>query len=90
MAAETGTRPRGEGGGRGGGRQDFGGNGQDGGAGRGGSHHGSWAQVLGSTLPTSQNKNVLEIVLEKDEMKFLQRDSADMMFLRLLPLALEQ
>ena len=61
MAAETGTRPRGEEGG--GGRQDFGGNGQDGGAGRGGSHHGSWAQVLGSTLPTSHNKNVLEHVM---------------------------
>ena len=37
------------------------------GRGRGGSHHGSWAQMLGSTLPTRLNKNVLEIVLEKDE-----------------------
>ena len=26
----------------------------------------SWAQVLGSTLPTRFNKNVLEIVLDKD------------------------
>ena len=36
------------------------------GRGRGG-HHGSWAQMLGSTLPARLNKNVLEIVLEKDE-----------------------
>ena len=38
-----------------------------GGVGKGGGHHSSWAQMLGSTLPTRLNKNVLEIVLEKDE-----------------------
>ena len=27
----------------------------------------SWAQMLGSNLPASLNKNVLEIVLEKDD-----------------------
>ena len=27
----------------------------------------SWADVLGSTLPPSWNKNILELVLEKDE-----------------------
>ena len=26
----------------------------------------SWAQLLGSTIPTSMNKNILEVVLEKD------------------------
>lgn len=41
--------------------------GHHGGGARGGSQHGSWAQMLGSTLPTRLNKNVLEIVLEKDE-----------------------
>ena len=39
------------------------GQGQDSGGGR---KHGSYAQVLGSTLPTRLNKNVLEIVLDKD------------------------
>ena len=43
------------------------GSGHHGGGARGGSHHSSWAQMLGSTLPTRLNKNVLEIVLEKDE-----------------------
>ena len=28
--------------------------------------NGSWAEVLGRSLPNSWNKNVLEIVLEKD------------------------
>ena len=37
--------------------------GQDSGGGR---KDGSWAQFLGSTLPTRLNKNVLEIVLDKD------------------------
>ena len=37
--------------------------GQDSGGGR---RYGNWAQVLGSTLPTRLNKNVLEIVLDKD------------------------
>ena len=26
----------------------------------------SWAQFVGSTLPSSWNKNILEIILEKD------------------------
>ena len=38
--------------------------GQD--SGGGGRKYGSYAQVLGSTLPTRLNKNVLEIVLDKD------------------------
>ena len=29
-------------------------------------HRGSWAQMLESTLPSSWNKNILEVVLEKD------------------------
>ena len=32
-----------------------------------GNNRGSWAQLLGSSLPSSLNKNVLEVVLEKDE-----------------------
>ena len=32
----------------------------------GGNFRGSWAEMLGSTLPSSWNKNLLEIVLEKD------------------------
>ena len=32
-----------------------------------GNKTGSWAERLGSTLPTRWNKNVLEITLEKDE-----------------------
>ena len=32
----------------------------------GGNFRGSWAEMLGSTLPSSWNKNVLQIVLEKD------------------------
>ena len=38
------------------------------GVGRGGqgANRGSWAQMLSSSLPQSLNKNVLEIVLEKD------------------------
>ena len=39
--------------------------GQDSGGG-GGRKDGSWAQFLGSTLPSRLNKNVLEIVLDKD------------------------
>ena len=27
----------------------------------------SWAQLLGSNLPTSWDKNVLEVILDKDE-----------------------
>ena len=27
----------------------------------------SWAEMLGSTIPSSLNKNILEVVLEKDE-----------------------
>ena len=27
----------------------------------------SWAQLLGSSIPSSLNKNILEVVLEKDE-----------------------
>lgn len=38
--------------------------GQDSGGGRKG---GSWAQMLGSTLPTRLSKNVLEVVLDKDD-----------------------
>ena len=34
---------------------------------RGGQQQATWAQRLGSTLPTRLNRNVLEIVLEKDE-----------------------
>ena len=47
-----------------------GGGGDEGGGGGGGSQgasRGSWAQVLGSNLPSSWNKNVLEVVLEKDD-----------------------
>ena len=33
----------------------------------GGKSHGSWAEMLSSTLPNSWKKNVLEVVLEKDE-----------------------
>ena len=29
--------------------------------------HDSWAQMLGNSLPTRLNKNILEIVLDKDE-----------------------
>jgi hypothetical protein len=47
MYANTGGKPRGEGGIEGGGK--------------------SWAQLLGSSLPSSLNKNILEVVLEKDE-----------------------
>ena len=47
-----------------------GGGGDGGGGGGGGSQvgasRGSWAQVLGSSLPSSWNKNLLEVVLEKD------------------------
>ena len=32
-----------------------------------GAHRASWAEVLGSTLPSGWNKNILEIVLEKDQ-----------------------
>ena len=45
-------RPRGEGGG---GPRD------------GGGKRPSWAQLLGSNLPTSWDKNVLEVILDKDE-----------------------
>ena len=50
MAAnvEPGGRPRGEGGGAGGGSK-------------------SWAELLGSILPPCMNKNILEVVLEKDQ-----------------------
>ena len=37
----------------------------EGGTGGGGGK--SWAELLGSSLPSSLNKNVLEVVLEKDE-----------------------
>ena len=47
MAANTGGRPRGEGGGTGGSKL--------------------WAQLLGSSLPPCMNKNILEVVLDKDE-----------------------
>ena len=47
MSANTGGRPRGEGGGTAFGSK-------------------SWAQLLGSSLPPSLNKNILEVVLEKD------------------------
>ena len=57
MAAETGGRPRGEGGGTGGGNK-------------------SWAQLLGNSLPPSLNKNILEVVLDKDERgAFIVNDS---------------
>ena len=61
MVAMTGlNRPRGEGGG--------GNVVEDGGVRtHGGAYDGTWAQMLGSTLPTSLKKNVLEIVLDKDE-----------------------
>ena len=52
MSVNTGDRPFGEGGSGGGD-----------GNGRGGK---SWAQLLGNSLPTRLNKNVLEVVLEKD------------------------
>ena len=41
-------------------------NGAAGGAGRG-PIRASWAQVLGSSLPSSWEKNVLEVILQKDE-----------------------
>ena len=43
-----------------------GGGGGDGGGGRRGPGRGSWAEMLSSTLPTSWNKNVLEVSLDKD------------------------
>ena len=43
------------------------GGGGDGGGGRRGPGRGSWAEMLSSTLPTSWNKNVLEVTLDKDE-----------------------
>ena len=33
----------------------------------GSGHRASWAEILGSTLPSGWNKNILEIVLEKDQ-----------------------
>ena len=44
-----------------------GGGGDDGGGGRRGPGRGSRAEMLSSTLPTSWNKNVLEVTLDKDE-----------------------
>ena len=52
MSANTWDRPRGEGGS---------------GESVGGGGRRSWAEILGSSLPTSMNKNVLEVILEKDE-----------------------
>ena len=59
MSSESGDIPRGEGGtGIGGGGAEV----------IGASKHGkSWAEMLGSSLPSSLNKNILEVVLEKDE-----------------------
>ena len=51
-------------GGRLGGGRD--GGGRDGGGNRP-AHRASWAEMLGSTLPSGWNKNILEIVLEKDQ-----------------------
>ena len=49
---------------------ECGGSSERGGGGRGsggrGSFRGSWAEMLSSTLPTCWNKNVLEVILEKD------------------------
>ena len=42
------------------------GGGRDGGGNRP-AHRASWAEMLGSTLPSGWNKNILEIVLEKDQ-----------------------
>ena len=42
------------------------GGGQDTGGVGGRKNNASWAQIIGSTLPTRLNKNVLEIVLDKD------------------------
>ena len=65
MAANNGARPRGEGGGLEGGGQR-----RDSGAAVGvtstGGGSNTWAALLGSSLPATLNKNVLEIVLEKD------------------------
>ena len=41
-----------------------GGKGGTGAVGRGGK---SWAELLGSSLPSSLDKNILEVVLDKDE-----------------------
>ena len=54
MAAYNVAKPLGEGGG-----SDVGNNQRIGGK--------TWAEKLGSSLPTSLNKNILEVVLEKDE-----------------------
>lgn len=56
MSVNSGDRPLGEGG-SGGGEGALG-------AGKG---RRSWAQLLGSSLPSSMNKNILEVVLEKDD-----------------------
>ena len=56
MAVYNGAKPRGEGGGT------------DGPGGTNQRNSGkSWAELLGSSLPTSLKKNLLEVVLEKDE-----------------------
>ena len=56
MTASGGTSPGGvPGSGPGGGRGTY-----------GRKAHGSWAEMLGSTLPSGLNKNILEIVLDKD------------------------
>ena len=57
MSTDTGTRPRGEGGTRGGGK--------------------SWAELLGSSLPPSLNKNVLEVLFEKEQKGFFQVNEID-------------
>ena len=51
MSGNSGNQPRGEGGGT---------------RGSGGGRM-SWAERLGSSLPSSLNRNILEVVLEKDE-----------------------
>ena len=45
----------------GGDEEPGGGNGQQARSGK------SWAQLLGSTLPSSMNKNILEVILEKEQ-----------------------
>ena len=59
MSVNTGQRPNGEGD-----TETSGGGAEVGGMGNSGR---SWAQLLGSSLPTSLNKNILEVVLEKNE-----------------------
>ena len=40
-------------------------------------YHKSWAQLVGSTLPSSWNRNILEVVLEKDDRGYFNVSEVD-------------